>query len=367
MKSPESKNLPVGTGEKFQEERRKETLPATEVRNTVVWVNPAFKEAPFELTLGKETKLGLFFSPQPSREIIVMPEPGSGEGRSGLIGSVVFRDKEDRLYRDVDIKGMGFFVEIVGAESYERDTRDIRPGRGPQEMMGLMDYELALRDRNFSEKFLKAGIRTHRVLAIVDLEEIFYRGKKISVEAAQEDGIMGQEIHPVLEVRAFGTKERIDYLQADPQNPPERREQAFLDAKAMVAQELGRDPSTFSVEEYITWFARTLGKQVATLRKLKLVHRYLSTHNITLDCRIVDLDSVIQAKEKLDVIADEIKAGTLTEDLVYDMDKNDARGSLSELYRQIYALGMLISIPLSQIENYYDEAYRQGLQTKTKR
>ena len=51
------KNLPLGTGETFAQERAKETLPALEVKNTVLWVNPAFKDTmPFKIEQGNFIK-----------------------------------------------------------------------------------------------------------------------------------------------------------------------------------------------------------------------------------------------------------------------------------------------------------------------
>ena len=61
----------------------------------------------------------------------------------------------------------------------------------------------------------------------------------------------------------------------------------------MVAQELGRDPNEFNEWEYLRWFSRTLAENVARMHKAGFIHGYLTGHNITLDCRIVDLDSVV--------------------------------------------------------------------------
>lgn len=97
----EKKQFPTGTGEQFLEKRKELRLPAVEVKNTVIWVNPAFREAPFKLKQGTQSPLGIFFTPRPEaysdeeiRNSFVMPEDDIG--RSGLLGEVVFRDREGR-------------------------------------------------------------------------------------------------------------------------------------------------------------------------------------------------------------------------------------------------------------------------------
>lgn len=61
--------------------------------------------------------------------------------------------------------------------------------------------------------FLSNGIRTNRVVAILGLKEIIDKeGNKISIEKAKEIGIISAEMCPVILVRAFNTKERIDYI-----------------------------------------------------------------------------------------------------------------------------------------------------------
>ncbi|MBI2640061.1 MAG: hypothetical protein HYW90_04215 [Candidatus Sungbacteria bacterium] len=355
------KNWPVGTGEKFFKERAKERLPALEVKNTVTWVNPAFKEAPFRLKLGKPTDLGIFFTPQPEeypeekvRKPIIMRE--WGKGRSGLLGSAVFRDKESRLYRDVDVKGIGVFQRNPTA------VLDVQPksGEHAHEAFGLMDDDYARIDRNNSEKFLKAGIRTHRVVAISDLEEIIdAEGKKISIAEGKRRGIIPPEMNPVVQVRAFGTKERIGYLR-DFGGPA--RQTVLDDAKALVAQEQSRDPGNFSMGEYLKWFAEALGVQVAKMRKLKVFHGYLTGHNITLDCRIVDLDSVKPIGVARLFRDEALKINTTYEQL-YENDKVDARFSLESML--IEALGG--SVARGHFVELFEAAYERELDTKRKR
>ena len=269
-----------------------EKLPAIEVKNEVVWVNGNV-EMPFKFEEDKSSKMGVFLTPEPNeQEPIFHVKVMDNHFRSALLGKVIFRDKEGNLYRDVDIKGMGpisppssddplLMVESIEAGS----ARNIAKGKTP---WGFLDWGFAETDRDMSELFIKKGLRTHRALAIIRLDEIIAKnGEKISVSKARKLGYIKYTKEPVIEVRAFGTKARI----ADAENQ-------FLleDAKRMVAKELGKDSNNFSNKDYIQWFAQTLGKQVAIIHNAGFIHGYLTDHNITLDCRIVDLDSVKKIK-----------------------------------------------------------------------
>lgn len=319
------RKFPIGLGKEFLDERKKNVLPTLEVKNTVVWVNPAFKEAPFDLKKWQSTKLAQFFTPEtgqyPPEEIhklIVMPEESTG--RSGSPGSVIFRDREGRLYRDIDMKGIGLFRTKEDSKPY---VSVIHPTGEEANAWGIVDYEDAVTDKDASEKFLVAGIRTHRVVAIVKLQKLVdKKGQKITIsEATQRDFMLPKDVEPVIVVRAFGTKERVNYLKT---GGTLRVQKAFEDARALVAQELGKNPKTFSTEEYLKWFAKTFGSNVARIRTLKLHHGYLTNHNITLDARIVDLDPVIGVEQAVARIAHD-RGIVITEDELYRYDYDKAR------------------------------------------
>src|SRR3989338_5226864 len=269
-----------------------EKLPAVEVKNKVVWVNSDV-EMPFNFEEDKPSKIGVFLTPEPNeQEPVFHVKVMDNHFRSALLGKVVFKDNEGNLYRDVDIKGMGpisppnsndpfLMVESVEAGS----ARNVAKGKTP---CGFLDWGFAETDRDMSEFFIKQGLRTHRALAIIRLDEIVVEnGEKISVSKARKLGYIKYTTEPVIEVRAFGTKARI----TDGDNQ-------FLleDAKRMVAKELGKDSNNFSNNDYIHWFSQTFGKQVAIIHNAGFIHGYLTDHNITLDCRIVDLDSVKKIK-----------------------------------------------------------------------
>jgi hypothetical protein len=295
-----------------------EELPAAEVKNRVLFANPSI-HAPFEFTEGEPTKLGLFLKPEAGKsfmERITARFLGSktkkvgamsGHGRSAILGRVVFDDDEGRMYRDVDLKGIGSIIpekNTVGIGRIFEKASD-----GTKEAYGLLRLSSAYHDRDMSEAFLAAGIRTHRIVAIISLSEIIdANGDKITIEDAQREGKIPESIKPVISVRAYGTKYRFDDLtdiekvhsysagelrdlkQSD--SNKEIKSNLLDDAMAMVAQELGRKPEEFSKQEYAEWLANTIGTSVGRMHKNGWYHGYLKTHNFTLDGRITDLDSV---------------------------------------------------------------------------
>lgn len=265
---------------------------AAEVKNAVVWKNDEV-EMPFRLEEGKPTRLGVFLVEHPEKGRRGLKVKAFDEHfRSALLGRVVFQDKEGRLYRDVDLKGSGGLVmdwEYQGNYKKVKEVmiQPLKPGeawRNPKKMTwGILDWGHAEKDRDLSEYFAKRELRTHRTLAIIRLDEILdEKSHAISIPEARKKGYVKKDEEPVIAVRAFGTKARISEA---------GDKQLLEDAQAMVAQELGRKPNEFSEKEYVEWFAETLGKQIARLHRLGYYHRYLTTHNITLDCRIVDFDS----------------------------------------------------------------------------
>ncbi len=279
-----AENLPIGIGgEKLAEGR--ETLPAVEVKNVVEWVNPHI-QAPFDLRKGKPSRLGMFLTTEPDEsayELEVHPE----HGRSGIIGRVIFRDDEGRLYRDVDVKGVGHAV--AGKQHSKVFPVRIDDGFWAEERTyGILYGGYARSDIEMTEKFLKAGIRTCRNIAMIKLKDIICGGERLSVEEAGRKGIIKKDDDPVVLVRAFGTRTRLGDV---------NQKNALEDARLLVAQEFGFDPKEFHTEEYLKWIVKTAAQNIARMHRHGWLHGYLSDHNITLDGRIVDLDSVVTEEE----------------------------------------------------------------------
>lgn len=276
--------------EKTMEERGHFSL-FERVKNKVIFVNekanipPELKE---KLELGKESPLGLFVKmaePIKAKELseINLETWPKEHARSAILGRMKFHN-EGRFYRDIDLKGIGSTVSVVEIGVH----REAEP-------WGLLGKKEAFYDHAMSEKFLKAGIRTFMTLGTIEPEEIFLKNKKISLKEVKEKGVIKRGFQPVIEVRAFGTKARIrDFYMGFEDD--ETKKLLLEDAKKMVSQEIGKDLS--NDKDYLEWFANTLGRNVGLMHKNGWHHGRLGRqveigpHNITLDCRITDLDTV---------------------------------------------------------------------------
>lgn len=271
---------------------RENLVVLSKVDNKVLEVNTNVF-MPLKLEKGKPSPMGLFVEAMlrdesdTSLEGKFREEFWSSHHRSMLLGKAFFEDNEGRLYRDIDIKGMGFLA-IQGAYRGAKPAILV-PGKtryaeaflaGVSPHGGLLDRDVAFYDYCVAEEFTQAGIRTHRGLAIIELRELIVNGRRKSVNELKKYGLIDKDFYPVIEVRAFGTKARIS----------DRTPEQLEDAKRLVAQELGIEFN--SDEEYFKWFAQELGRNVGLMHKNGWLYTNWTDQNITLDCRIVDLDSV---------------------------------------------------------------------------
>lgn len=324
----------------------RKTLPAVEVANEVSWVNNKMN-LPFGLKVGDQSRLGMFLTSDEASEKQYPIEITKDQSRSGILGRVIFSDKEGRLYRDIDLKGLGYTK--LGYKDYTKHDYKGGVGSVGEEVSprtrgwyfigtaGIANQELIRRDIDFSEKFLKAGIRTHRVIAMIDLKEIIDAdGKKISIDEAKERKILKKDDEPVIEVRAFGVRSRLSDISSN-WNNPDLVKKLFFDARTMVAQELKRRLEGFTGPEYLVWLVETTAINIARMHHKKWVHGFLSTHNLTLDGRIVDLDSVENIKEHERRVASDP-----TEDVIKNFEKDSelATQSLEQFTREVRVHGL---------------------------
>lgn len=310
-------------GETRELKALRELLPTVEVKNKVIFVNPNL-ENPFRLEIGQPTNIGRFISAQNLKE-----DPGDKlyfetertHKRSLLLGRIMISEKPAdnlprQLYRDIDVKGVGY---IVGGGI---DEVHIHPKL--QGNLGILNKVEAKLNTNTSEILCKAGVKVARTVAIIELEEIVSSGKKISIKEAKKKKIIFQLAEPVLEVRAFpGTQERIVNLH-NMALSPEKRAAYIADAKALIIQELKPDTKSFSDEDYAVWFAKKLGENLGRMHKRGYMHKNISEHNVTLDCTIVDFDTARFVETPSD-LANDFKMGEqVLHILIYSLGLSEA-------------------------------------------
>ncbi|GEM_PF-2670422 len=335
--------------EPFEIDRRGSLLLFARVDNEVLFVNPEV-HTPLQLKEGQPTPLGVFVESAVGNYSGVtsgkhLMQYIEGHHRSSVIGRVLFADKEGRVYRDIDLKGVGNMIH--GGDG----VMVLKPGgkHSLGGLYGLVDRDTAFPDYDISEQFLQAGIRTYRILGIIGLKELVVDGRRMNLKEAVKEKVIDEDFHPVLEVRAFGTKARIAEMEK-----VKYRAQVLEDAKSLVAKELGKE--NISDQEYIEWFARTLAENVALIHKNGWFHKYLNNHNITLDGRVVDLDSVRSLDSEGERTLDSTWAFTALEFLAFcvqrkNIDYNLNIGSILRKYRD--------SEYLLNIKRIYRETYDQ--------
>lgn len=298
--------IPTGLGGEL--EKDKETLPAMEVENEVFWVNPNL-ETPFNLKVGDRTGLGLFLTPVNENRGRRL-EVGGTHGRSAILGRVVMKaaDTGD-LFRDIDLKGIGCIAQdkrYIGIQDIALPPRAQEPHIDDKEglNLGILDLAAAKHDQEMADFFARSGVRCHRVVAIIVLDEIVDKnGSLISVDKAKSAGLVKQEVTPSISVRAMGVKTRqVDTdVNVGGKDRYEAMFRLFEDGRLMVAQELGLTFNEFSKFAYVKWLSRATGRNLGLIHKLGFIHGYPTLHNLTLDGRIVDFDSVRKSTDKTEM------------------------------------------------------------------
>lgn len=303
---------------------------------------------PLKLKKGKRTPLGVFAHSALDKKIVQTPSHAllfkcwPDHKRSALLGRMRFADKQGRLYRDIDIKGCGY---LEADQPRTRGPIGVRPAglmldSNHSNRGGLLEKDIALYDFEISEQLLKWGIRTSRTLAVVSLKEIVGFGKTIPIRRygkVYPDRRLPANFQPVVEVRAFGTRARIEDLDA---GKPEFSRLILNDAKSMVAQEIPQK-IRLTDNQYLEWFSKTLGENLGKLHKMGWTHNFLYPHNVTLDCRIVDLDSVEKHPDSIQFRSDYKRAAeTLNtfSKIISDLRQRfwDSPYQLHEAFHQAY-------------------------------
>ncbi len=284
-------NYPVGKSAKLADyvgrSPSEHLVPTSFVKNRVLQLNEHFPHLPFNLETGKPCKLAVFASSGDSDGPRL--EVWGSHGRSAVLSRLIFADDAGMLFRDVDLKGIGY---LKFGKKVEILKPGLLQGTGSEMHTGLVNKDESIAEYKNSEKLIENGVRTSRLVAIIGLEELIAGRDKLSLREAVSRQLILGGFQPVIEVRAFGTKARVEDLDSD-----KKINAVFLeDAKSLVRQETKQD-KIFTDRDYIFWFTETLGKNLAILHKMGFVHGNLSTQNVTLDCRIVDLPTLRNAND----------------------------------------------------------------------
>lgn len=329
---------------KFELEPIPETKPAIEVGNEVIWSNHEI-EFPFSVRRGEGTKLGVFLTNEGAEPTLNMAVDDKHH-RSGLVGEIIIGDAQKNIYHFVDLKGIGFVGMPVGGEKITvAPPAKQRLGRGT---WGTWREDLAIRERDITEELVHEGVRTYRIGALIRLKEIALPdGKKISIEEAEKNGIIAPNENPIVGVRLYRMRERVIH-------DNERSREYLQKAKDVVEGELNKE---LTWDSYAEWFAATLGENLAKIHKSGYWHGYLSNHNVTLACEIVDFGFGEGNKRLSD-----LDEGEAHQKVAFD--KDEAKTVVLMSLQSTLSKQGLSGITQGRLNELFEEAYTKALPIK---
>lgn len=167
---------------------------------------------------------------------------------------------------------------------------------------GLADLSWVSSDADATDSLYQDGIRIVPTIAILEMSRIPNEyGDFISLEEAITRGFLAADTIPAIQFRAFVTPYRAaDLIDIEPttsaKNETLRRKmllRAFDDMSKDQTISVDLSEGLQSTPKYLQWFSKTFGQNLARLHKKNKIHRYLAgMHNVTLDARMVDSDSL---------------------------------------------------------------------------
>jgi len=209
-------------------------------------------------------------------------------------------DKTGLRWEDIHVKGAGY----TPPQSREqlRAAHWYKKKKSYEGMYyGLLDEAEALRESNNAELFARLGIRSERVLCVTELDELmdddgpkpvsYFRSDSTPTERRISDNFV-----PALLIRALRTNTRLSQM-SGAGLPGERAPGEIRRAMELVSEEINEPGMRDDPRRFVRWFAGSLGHDLGVMHRNGYVHRWLHGQNVTLDARIIDLDSVRSRKD----------------------------------------------------------------------
>lgn len=333
-----------GYNSNMLERDKSELFPTIYVKNTVLWQNPDIS-APFDLSIGKTCNLGVFLVESQSDNIDRLKlGVDYVHHRCGLLGRIKIGDTQGNIYRDIDLKGVGYVAFARNTDKIH--VFNIRK-RSEEDTWGIWRNDKALRERDITEFLAKRGVRTNRMIAIIELEEIALpNGELLTIKEAKKRGALREIEKPLIGVRAFRMRDRVRHQKK--QDPS-----VFFAAKEVVEEEKGLK---LEWNEYLFWMAATLGKNLGLIHKSGYWHGMPSQHNITLAGEIVDFGFGEGSKRLEDLPFSKAQQ-------CKQLDISQARDTVTQLMLRLASLDLasLSNATLLQTFKIFEDNYRKHL------
>jgi len=244
--------------------------------------------------------------------------------RTGKIRNTFVTDRNG-LRWIISAKGMGLLdshsedmldlnYDDLTVRHWHRETSD---GKRDPKVWGLNDMASIRHAEKYYEIFEKLGIRVTKFIASARLKSLIIGDTTVPVQnipriSAEEDEAfmrsppssrreiplthsLPENFDPGIEIDAFRIKTRLDQIHEATQMKDSSYIRTNVEkAITLISEEPGM--SNMSVEEYLNWFVKKIGEDLGTMHGAGHVHGSLHS-NITLDCRITDLDSPMTLDE----------------------------------------------------------------------
>lgn len=144
-------------------------LPAVYVRSSFERKsgNPAFLH--LLRALENQPQPGLFFTPNETGDKMLRVRLRLN--RHGILSSEIFRDQQGRIYRDVDVKGIGYIhcypMRVLPVQDPHMEN--------DEEERGILHHDFAQDDWLITEELTKHNIRVAGNVALIELFELVDR------------------------------------------------------------------------------------------------------------------------------------------------------------------------------------------------
>lgn len=321
----------------------REFFPAIEVDNRVLWVNPNIY-LPFNIKSEFRTDLGVFVVNCSE----IKPRLHLGfdniHHRAGYLGEIAIADRNGTVYHDLDLKGVGYVTNPKGRDYLS--VYQIRP-RGDNDTWGTWRREKLEREIKITEDLICEGVRTYRIAIAIELKEIALpEGKTITVGQAKDLGMMNKDETPVIGLRVYRDRDRIRHKENDLVS-------SFTRAKKIIEKELG---SELTWEQYCLWFAQTLGQNLAKIHKSGYWHGWVSDHNVTRVCEIIDFGYSEGSKKLADLPNSEAQQNKAR-------DYSEARDTLNTFFLQLIRTGLLSISNVLYLKTF--DSFQEAYETNT--
>lgn len=260
------------------------TLPTLKLKNKVIFRDEKMI-LPFDIKQNEPTNLGLFLVNNIPETRLSLKGPrlkvSIRNGRHADIGDIIHTDTQNIIFNFVDFKGIGH----IGSLNLENEHQPISVmdpyiRKGNTNSMGIWDKKTALRESELTEELSRKGLRTYRIDAVIELEQIATKkGEIISLKEARKRKLIKKDEVPVIGVRSFRLGERLQYLSLD--DP-----KILIKSKKYFETEFKK---SLTWAEYITLFTEIMADNMAILHGSGYYHSAVTGHNVTMAAELIDI------------------------------------------------------------------------------